>query len=257
MNIMKSLKVFFAIILGILSLISTASATLISFEGGPTLADNDLTLTQGIVSRATIQSSVTSNGTTLLPTSGSTHVLKLSGGADGDIINPAYPNDLTTLVTFNHPVTIDKPFLLMDFAFMNRDAEPANDRQRVGINGMIYDVTGSAETGWHAPFTLGWKTLAISFTSTGSIDLALGCVNDTFNASSSYCVWDNFRTVDAIPTISENNGIPVFSSPGIPSINLGPTTPIPEPGSLALLLLGLMGIGVANDVIARRRVTIN
>ena len=240
---MKSLKIFFVLVLGMIN--GLASATLItSFEGGNTLADNGLTLTQGIPSRATIQSSVTSLGTTLSSTHGD-HLFKLIGGTSADIINPAFPNDLTTLVTFNNPVTIDKPYLLLDFAFMNRDVSPTNDRMLIGLNGVLYDLTGSSETGWHEPFTLGWQTLAVHFTSLGSVNFSFGCVNKTYNGGSSYCIGDYLRTADVIPTLAQNNGIPIFSSPNIPNISLAPpVTPIPEPSTWALMLFGLLALVV-------------
>ncbi|MGB5018238.1 MAG: PEP-CTERM sorting domain-containing protein [Candidatus Moraniibacteriota bacterium] len=239
----NSLRMFFVLALGML--IGSAQATLItSFEGGSTLASNGLTLAQGIASRATIQSTVTSVPVTLIPTD-DTHLFKLMGGMETGIINPALPNDLYTLVTFDDPVVIDKSYLLIDFAFMNRDSSPYNDRQRIGLNGLLYDVTGSAETGWHSPFTLGWQTLAIQFSHPGSVSLALGCVNDTDNAATSYCVWDNFRTADFIPTLAQNNGVPIFSSPNIPNINLTPpVSAVPEPGTWSMVLLGLFLTGL-------------
>lgn len=247
---MKNIRIFFVLIVGILGLMSSASATLItSFEGGSTLADNGITLTQGSTSRANVQMSVTSEGTTLDPTNGD-HLFRIVGGRSIDIINPAFPNDLTTLVTFANPVSIDKKYLLMDFAFMDRDVHPYNDRLRVGLNGTLYDITGSAETGWHLPLTLGWQTLAIEFAHHGSIDLSLGCVNDISNGGSSYCVFDNFRTSDTIPTLVGNNGIPIFQSPNIPSITLTPpVSAVPEPSTWAMVLLGLLAI----SAIASRR----
>ncbi len=239
---MKSLRVFLVLILlGIIGIMGSAQATIItSFEGGSTLASNDLTLTQGIADRATIQASVSFNETIFSPTNG-THVFQLIAGRSTDIINPAFPNDLTTLVTFSNPVNIDKPYLLMDFAFLSADSSPRNDRQRIGLNGVLYDVTGSAETGWHSPFTLGWQTLAIHFSHPGSVNLSLGCVNDALNGGSSDCVWDNFRTADAIPSLAANNGIPIFQSPNIPSINLTPpVSAVPEPETWAMMLLGIV-----------------
>lgn len=237
-------KLLFGIIVWLLA-ISSAQATLItSFEGGSALADNGLTLTQGIASRATIQFSASSNGATLMPTD-STHLLKMIAGTSADIINPAFPNDLVTLVSFDNPVTIDKSYFLIDFAFMNRDSG-MNDRQRIGINGTLYDITGSAEVGNATIYTPIWQTLAISFASMGSIDLSLGCVNDTYNSASSYCLWDNFRTADSIP-IPELAALPVIAT--IPQIDIVATAPIPEPETYAMLLAGLALLAVT----ARRR----
>lgn len=240
---MKSLRIFFVLILGMM--IGSAQATTItSFEGGSTLADNELTLTQGSTSRAEIQLSASLDGTTLMPTD-STHLLKMIAGTSVDIINPAHPNELVTLVSFNSPVIIDKSFLLVDFAFINADSSPRNDRQRIGLNGTLYDITGSLETGWHTtPNTLGWQTLAINFTNLGSINLSLGCVNDTINAASSRCLWDNFRTADTIPT-QLPGGIPAVTLPG----NFQATAPIPEPETWMLMIAGL---GLLT-VMARRR----
>lgn len=246
---MKGLKNFCVLILGMTMGLGSASATLItSFEGGPTLADNGMTLTQGIASRAVVQLSTESNGTTLMPTE-STHLLKMIAGTSADIINPLFPNQLVTLVDFNNPVNIDKAYLLMDFAFMGRDTvPPSNDRQLIGINGTLYDIFGATETGYTAPWTLGWQTLAINFANLGSIDLSLGCQNDTYNTGSSYCLWDNFRTADSIPTQVQNGNIPVISPFG--PISIG--TPIPEPETYVLLLAGL---GLLTIATRRRKLT--
>lgn len=240
---MKGLKIFFVLILGIMSIRLASATPITSFEGGSTLADNGMTLTQGIASRAEIQLSASLDGTTLMPTN-STHLLKMIAGTSVDIINPAFPNELVTLVSFNSPVIIDKSFLLVDFAFINADSSPGNDRQRIGLNGTLYDITGSLETGWHTtPNTLGWQTLAIHFTNLGSINLSLGCVNDTINAASSRCLWDNFRTADVLPAPLPGN-IPIVTLSG----NFQ-TAPIPEPSTYAMILAGL---GLLT-VMARRR----
>ena len=232
------------VMFAILSVVSmAASATLItSFEGGSTLADNGMTITQGFTSRAVIQSSVTSGLTTLTSTE-SNHLLAMTAG---DIQNPAFPNQLITLVDFNNPVLIDKSVFLVDFAFINGDSIPYNDRQYIGINGVLYDLTGSVETGYLTPQTLGWGTLAINFASLGSINLTLGCSNNFDDGGSSDCLWDNFRTADFAPTSQQNGGRLVISPFG--PITLSGTTPppataVPEPGSVALLIAGLLGLG--------------
>lgn len=228
-------KLLFGIML--LLAVSAQATPITSFEAG-SLASNGLTLTQGGVSRATIESSVTSSTATLTATNG-TQFLKMVAGTSADIINPLFPNQLVTLVDFNNPVNIDNQYLLMDFAFMGRDSADANDRQLLGINGTMYDIFGAAETGYTLPRTLGWQTIAISFASMGSINLSLGCLNDTFNAGSSYCLWDNFRTADSIP-VPELNGIPVITP--VQEIVLAP---VPEPSTYALLIAGLALLTVA------------
>lgn len=225
-----------------LTLATTASATLItSFESGSTLTGNGMTLTQGIASRAVIQLSASSNGTTLMPTD-SAHLLKMVGGTD--VINPAFPNELVTLLSFDNPVVIDKPYFLVDFAFANRERFPLNDRQRIGINGTLFDITGSMETDYIPPNTLGWQTLAINFANRGSIELSLGCLNDTDNGGSSYCLWDNFRTSDSIPTSGQNGGIPVIS-PFSPMTANEDVTTVPEPAGYVLLISSLAILGLS------------
>lgn len=239
-------KIFFILILGMM--MGLASATPItSFEAG-SLGGNNLTRTQGIPSRATIQSSVTSSTATLTPTDGA-NLLKMIAGTDLDVINPAHPNQLVTLVDFDNPVVIDRTYLLMDFAFMGRDStSDSNDRQLIGINGTLYDFFGATETGYTAPRTLGWQTFAISFERLGSMHLSLGCMNDTLSTGSSFCLWDNFRTSDTVPT-PELNGLPVIT-PFNPIDIGGNTAPIPEPETYAMLLAGLVALLA---VTARRR----
>jgi hypothetical protein len=241
---MKSLRIFFVLILGTIGLANSASATLItSFVGGGSLADNGLTLTQGFVTRATIETSVSSSTSTLTATEG-IHLLQMIAGTEFDIINPAHPEKLVTLVTFNDAISINRPYFLVDFAFMGRDATlPRNDRQLMGINGTLYDIFGATETGYAAPRTLGWQTLAIHFPQSGNISLSLGCLNDTLNAGSSYCLWDNFRTADFVPTFAENNGIPTIMPIG--DIDLPPIAgSVPEPETWSMVLLGLFLTGL-------------
>lgn len=170
----------------------------------------------------------------------------MTAGSEFDIINPAYPNKLVTLIDFDNSVSIDKSYFLVDFAFMGRDvAPPLNDRQLIGIDGTLYDLIGATETGYSSPRTRGWQTLAINFASLGSINLSLGCLNDTFDAGPSYCFWDNFRTADVVPT-QLPGGIPVVTLPG----DFQATAPIPEPSSWALMFIGLMAIAL---IATRRR----
>jgi hypothetical protein len=226
--------------------VSAQATPITSFEAG-SLAGNGLTLTQGFTERATIETSVTSSTATLTATN-NTHLLKMMAGSDLDIINPSFPNQFVTLVDFDNPINIDKAYFLADFAFMGRDTTSSrNDRQLIGINGTLYSIFGATETGYTAPRTLGWQTLAIHFAQTGSIGLSLGCSNDTFDTGSSYCLWDNFRTSDVLPT-PELNGLPVIA-PFNPIDIGGNTAPIPEPSTYALLIAGLSLLTIA----ARRR----
>ncbi|MBP7822346.1 MAG: PEP-CTERM sorting domain-containing protein [Candidatus Moranbacteria bacterium] len=233
---MKFMKQLIGIAIALLA--SVAQATPItSFEAG-SLAGNGLTLIQGAPSRATIETSVVSGTTTFTPTDGS-RFLKMIAGTSVDIINPLFPNELTTLVGFDNPVSIDKSILLFDIAFDNKDLS-RNDRQGIGLNGIIYDLTGSSETGYTSPGTLGWQTVALSFASLGSIDLSLSCMNYALNAGSSSCFWDNFRTADSIP-VPELNGIPVITP--VQEIVLAP---VPEPSTYALLIAGLALLTIAD-----------
>lgn len=102
---------------------TAAQATPItSFEAG-SRAGNGLTLTQGGVSRATIESSAFSSDTTLTPTDGA-RLVKMIAGTSTDIINPLFPNQLVTPIDFDNRVVTDKAYLLMDFALMVRDPAP-------------------------------------------------------------------------------------------------------------------------------------
>jgi hypothetical protein len=214
--------------------VSAQATPITSFEAG-SLAGNDLTLIQGAPSRATIETSVISGATTFTPTDGSRFLMMIAG-TSVDIINPLFPSELTTLVGFDNPVSIDKSILLFDIAFDNKDLS-RNDRQKIGLNGTIYDLTGSSEVGYASPGTLGWQTVAITFASLGSVNLSLGCVNYALNGGSSSCFWDNFRTADSIP-VPELGGIPVISP--LNTIDIGSNiAPVPEPESWILMITGL------------------
>lgn len=65
-------KMLLGLVMGLIAS-STQATSITSFESGSTLADNRLTLTQGIASRAIIERSVTFNWTTILMPTDGTH----------------------------------------------------------------------------------------------------------------------------------------------------------------------------------------
>lgn len=237
---MESLRVFLVLILGIIGMMGSASATPItSFENdfdGWTIAQGTLPEWATVVTSFTSTDVTVGHDVTISPSHGLKELRMVAGETPIDSAQTQFASVLTRDAAIHIGAG---EFLLMDVNLAGLQSRGKIDWLGVSINGTSYSVLDTEMMHDHS--VSGWKTFGVHFLSTGSFDFGLLCVNGTSAVSSSRCAFDHIRTADALPSVAELAQYPlVGGTSGVLSITLAPpVSPVPEPETWALMLLGI------------------
>lgn len=195
----------------------------------------------------TLKASNTSFGTTVTKTQGATLGLLIGGNtpmANGD--------NLASFVFINRAISLHNQYVAFDWFFSNRDSTRNDSFGFIlgGQTGMFYSLADGNSLEFHGSTNI--RTTLIDFSGSWNLQpnyIGFGCVNGGgIFGGLSYCGIDNVRILDFIPTLAENNGIPITTS--IAGIPLAVTPAVPEPGTWAMLFAGL---GLMTVLAWRRR----
>lgn len=241
---MKRIRVFLVLIMGMLGLVSSASAGLISsFESGLdgwTIAPGTLPEWATAVPSFTSTDVTVGHDVTISPTHG-LKVLRLVAGVTP--IDSAQ-TQFASVLTRDTPVHVGAgEFLLMDVNLGGLQPRGKIDWLGISINGTAYSILDTNMM--HSSSVSGWKTFGVHFLSAGSFDFGLLCVNGTSAVSGSQCAFDHIRTADTLPSALELAQYPLITSSGVLTIAsvTPPISAVPEPGTWMMMLLGLITLG--------------
>lgn len=182
--------------------------------------------------RFTSQISVTSFSHTFTPTEGD-KLLRISGGFES--------REPSIIFKQFH---LNKPYLLFDWFAIARDTLPDNDATYFlvstdGVAFTAYLLADIASMGGVSGGFAGWNTSYLGLSGSGDLYVGFAAIDHGIEGGAIFFGTDYLRLSDTLPTGNSASPVATYDFGNAP-----PTGSVPEPGSIALFGLGIIGLGI-------------